>query len=97
MIQNPSEYTDDGRVIVCGGLAISASYIGTVGRGIFAEKTPPPERLLGKSPEYIESYLNAYKRKVRTLRGTSAVAGGGVACLSFSALVLVLVGVVDTD
>ncbi len=71
-------------------LALGASCIGIVGWGIFAERPPPPHRLIGKSPEYVESYLNAYKRKMRLLRGTSAVAGSGVACLSVFALVAVV-------
>lgn len=84
MILDPSEYDDDeARVYVCASLALSASYITWVSWGIFAEKTPPPHRLIGKSPEYVESYLNAYKRKVRMLRGISTGVGGGVACLSF--------------
>lgn len=29
---------------------------------------PQPKRLLGKLPEYVESYTNAYKVKVRSLR-----------------------------
>ena len=35
----------------------------------------PPERLLGKSPEYIEFYINAYKIKTRSLRTKWAAAG----------------------
>ncbi len=87
MMLNPSEYDDEGRAVVCAGLALSAFYVSRVSWEIFAEKTPPPERFIGRSPEYVESYLNAYKRKMRTLRGTSAVAGGGVACLSLFAFV----------
>lgn len=87
MILNPSEYTHN-RELIYVGLALSAFYIGGVSWGIFAEKTPPPHRLMGKSPEYVASYLNAYKRKMRTLRGTSAVTGGGVACLSFALFAL---------
>ena len=90
MILNASEYTGgwvidfeeyQARVCGVGSLALGASCIGIVGRGIFAETPPPPDRLIGKSPEYVESYLNAYKRKVRTLRGISTVAGSGAACL----------------
>ena len=63
-------------------LAVSASCIvGTVRWSIFTEAAPPPDRLIGKSPEYVESYLNAYKRKVRRLRGISVVAGSGAVCL----------------
>lgn len=30
--------------------------------------TPPPERLLGKSPEYIDVYTDTYKKRTRQLR-----------------------------
>lgn len=112
MILNASEYTGgwvidfeehQARVCGVGFLALGASCIGIVGRGIFAETpppanssflrrrimpgiAPPPDRLIGKSPEYVESYLNAYKRKVRTLRGISTVAGSGAVCLSIFGL-----------
>ena len=55
-------------------------------RRIMPGITPPPDRLIGKSPEYVEFYLNAYKRKVRTLRGISTVAGSGAVCLSIFGL-----------
>ena len=112
MILNASEYTGglvidfeeyQARVCGVGSLALGASCIGIVGRGIFAETppptnssflrrrimpgiAPPPDRLIGKSPEYVESYLNAYKRKVRTLRGVSTVTGSGAVCLSIFGL-----------
>ena len=98
MIQNPSEYTggwvinfEEHEALACGIglLALSASCIGIASRGIFAKTPPPPERLIGKSPEYVESYLNAYKRKVRTLRGTSTVGGSVAGCLSIFLLVRV--------
>ncbi|MCG9133904.1 hypothetical protein J5I95_19720 [Candidatus Poribacteria bacterium] len=55
MILNPSEFTggiidlgeNGARVVGFASLALSASCIGIVGRGIFAEKTPPADRLIG--------------------------------------------------
>lgn len=38
---------------------------------------PPPERLLGKSPEYVKFYTDAYGKKARLIRIQSAVAGAG--------------------
>ncbi len=74
-------------------LASSVSCIGIVNHGISSETpgpgglrfimrgmAPPPERLIGKSPEYVQSYLDAYKRKVRMLRGKSTTLGGAVVC-----------------
>ena len=37
--------------------------------------TPPPERLLGKSPEYIEAYTHAYKARTALLRKIFVTAG----------------------
>ena len=42
---------------------------------------PPPERLIGKSPEYVKLYTDTYKSKVRQLRIVSAGAGGALGCL----------------
>ena len=36
---------------------------------------PLPERLVGKSPEYVEVYTEAYKAKVKNLRLSAAVPG----------------------
>ena len=38
----------------------------------------PSERLLGKSPEYIEVYTATYKRKIGIQRAKGAVAGSGM-------------------
>ena len=47
----------------------------------FYKSGPPPERLIGKSPEYVDTYTDAYKSKVRQLRIVSAGAGVlSVAC-----------------
>jgi len=37
--------------------------------------TPPPERLLGKSPEYIEAYTQIYTSKITSLRKRLVIAG----------------------
>ncbi len=43
------------------------------------QANPPAERLLGKSPKYVEFYTDTYKSKTRSLRGGWAAAGfGGV-------------------
>lgn len=46
----------------------------------FYQSNPPPERLLGKSPEYVESYTNTYKAKTRQLRTFWAAAGTAIGC-----------------
>ena len=37
--------------------------------------TPPPERLIGKTPEYVNVYTDAYKERTRRIRAGHAVAG----------------------
>ena len=37
--------------------------------------TPPPERLLGKSPEYVEAYTQIYTSKITSLRKRLVIAG----------------------
>ena len=40
--------------------------------------SPPPERLLGKPPEYVSAYTAAYKKKVLRIRSTYSNFGGCV-------------------
>ena len=56
-----------------------------------ASISPRPERLIGKSPEYIEFYTDAYKKKVKQLREKSLKIGAvGAGCL-IGCIVLLLV------
>ena len=66
--------------------------------GIYTyQGNPHPERLVGKSPEYVESYTDTYIAKSRSLRTKWAAAGGligvgvggGVGCLSTSYGILI--------
>ena len=41
---------------------------------------PPAERLIGKSPEYVSTYTDAYKSKARSLRTKSAAFGVVTGC-----------------
>ena len=41
---------------------------------------PPPKRLIGKSPEYVEFYTDAYKSQTRSLRTKLAAAGAATGC-----------------
>ena len=57
--------------------------------GIYGyQGNPPPERLVGKSPEYVVFYTDAYKAKTRSIRTKWAAGGGligvgvGIGCLS---------------
>ena len=51
--------------------------------GVFNYKiNPTPEKLIGKSPEYIELYTEAYKKKKRSIRRNMAITGFSTGCLS---------------
>lgn len=41
---------------------------------------PAPQRLIGKSPEYVNRYTKTYKSKVRQLRMKSAASGACAGC-----------------
>ena len=50
--------------------------------------SPPLERLLGKSPEYIKVYLQAYRSKTISLRKRWVIAGSITANLGVGAMLL---------
>ena len=52
--------------------------------------TPPPERLLGKSPQYIDVYTDVYKTRTRQLRGRYTTGGYGL--FTMIGLIVVLIG-----
>ena len=54
--------------------------------------TPPPERLLGKSPEYMEAYTQAYKSRTVLLRKIFVTAGSIVSNLGVMTLLTTQVG-----
>jgi len=58
---------------VCGGLSFLGIYYAKPSK-------PPSERFIGKSPEYVKSYLSAYTSKARSNRIKSAAAGTATGC-----------------
>ena len=50
--------------------------------------TPPPERLLGKDPEYIEAYTQAYKSRIALLRKIFVTAGSIASNLGVMTMIL---------
>jgi hypothetical protein len=49
-----------------------------------AEPSPPPERFVGKSPEFVNTYSTAYKSAGKSAQGTQAIYG----CLVGTAIVI---------
>ena len=52
--------------------------------------TPPPERLLGKSPEYVAAYTHAYKSRTALLRKIFVTAGSIASNLGVMTTVLIV-------
>ena len=49
---------------------------------------PPPDRFIGKSPEYIDLYTEFYKKKAQQRRVSSAAIGAAVPPLIYTVLLL---------
>jgi len=52
-----------------------------------SEPSPPPARMMGKSPEYLTIYTNTYKTEARSIQGRSAIYGA----LTWGAIVVVVI------
>lgn len=61
---------------------------------IFVSSTPPTERLLGKSPEYVNVYVDSYAKEVKRQRIILSVGGCGVSFISVP-IILLATGAMD--
>ena len=59
------------------------------------EPAPPATRLLGKSPEYVAFYTDAYKAKAKKLQTNSALGGCVVSALASVLYIVVLAEAYD--
>lgn len=74
-----------GLAILLGGLAMP------LGVHMYPHNAiPPPERLLGKSPEYIEAYTQIYKSEIASLRKTLVTKGSIAGNVGFVLAMLLL-------
>ncbi|MCK4396557.1 hypothetical protein KAW96_08195 [candidate division WOR-3 bacterium] len=64
-----------------------------VGAAYVIEPSPKAARLLGKSPEYVAAYTDAYKQKAKSVQTSNAWIG----CLVGSALYLLLILATPSD
>lgn len=63
-----------------------------------AEPTPPPARLMGKSPEYLAIYTTTYKSEARSIQGRSAIWGTATAVAVVVVIyIIVIVAIVKSD
>ena len=59
------------------GVGCLTTVIGTV-LAYSLPPTPPAQQLVGKSPEYVNFYTEAYKAKAKSVQGRSALIGAGI-------------------
>ena len=48
----------------------------------FVEVSPPTERLIGKSPEYVSAYMKTYTTRVKRKRQAHVITGSAAGCLA---------------
>lgn len=72
-----------------------------VGAAYLYKPVPPPERLLGKSPEYVDSYTECYTKQARRSQADKAWIGcgvsGGVSLVAGTILIIALVNEASTS
>ena len=52
---------------------------------------PPPERLIGKSSEYVKFYAKVYRAKMRSYRMRAVAAGSIVGCTAMTAMYVIII------
>lgn len=67
-------------IFACGAACFPTFY------ALFNTPTPPPDRLLGKSPAYVLSYVNTYVSEVKRRRILSSGAG---CCVGYTTVFLI--------
>ena len=72
---------------VGGGVGSCVGGGATVILAYAVEPSPPAARLLGKSPEYVAIYTNAYREKAKKLQTNSALVGCVIGTLASAVLI----------
>lgn len=83
----------DARADLNGGLwFVVGCLVGLVGvvLGYVVEPSPPPARLLGRSPEYVWNYTQAYRHEGKQAQGKRAMTGCAVGTAATAVIYLVL-------
>jgi len=72
-----AEGVQDADADINGTLWFFVGCLGVIGIAIayFAEPSPPPARLMGKSAEYVAIYTGAYKTEGKSVQGRHAIYG----------------------
>lgn len=67
-------------VTIIGGLAGGTGILSALIGSYIYLPNPPPEKLIGKSPEYVMFYADAYRAKTQSLRVASVFTGTAIGC-----------------
>ena len=81
-------------------LTASMSAVGTLSLLIpyyIRPPNPPPERLIGKSPEYVKFYADAYRAKMRSYQIKSVAVGSIFGCMTLTGGVAIISANIMTD
>ena len=84
---------DDENVEFLPFISLSVSFAAVLSLGIADHSpppNPPPERLIGKSSEYIKFYANAYRSKMRSYRMQTVAAGSIVGCTAMTTVAVII-------
>jgi hypothetical protein len=83
-----AEGVQDADADINGTLWFFVGCLGIIGIAVayFAEPSPPPARLMGKSAEYVMLYTSAYKTEGKSIQGRHAIYG----CLVGTALIVAI-------
>lgn len=58
---------------------------------------PPPERLIGKSAEYIKFYADAYQARMRSSRMKSVAAGSILGCMTLTGGIAIIASHIEAE
>jgi hypothetical protein len=58
---------------------------------------PPPERLIGKSPEYVKFYVGAYQASMRSYQMKSVAAGSIFGCMTLTGGIAIIASHIEAE
>ena len=70
-------------------IGCTSGLIGATYGYLFYEPSPPASALLGKSPEYVAAYTDAYAKKAKDIQGRNAMFGCVLTGLGYVAFLVV--------
>ena len=73
-------------ITIIGGLAGGTGILSALIGSYIYLPNPSPEKLIGKSLEYVMFYTDAYRAETRSLRVTSAFTGAAIGCAGITFL-----------